>query len=147
MNLDQIIAIDFHTHAEEPCCGPRDDGYHEFQAGMAKYFRNPAGAHGMLAGMALLALSLVVSAFLRWQAVSQVLAAFRKHGGSPMGVAPAIIPLGRDEEPGADEFPVVPVSEGGRVTRQVLLDRRQQLVGHDGAFELLVELGRPQRQG
>ena len=48
MNLDDVRAIDFHTHAEEPCCGPRDDGYDEFQAGMAKYFRNPAGAQGML---------------------------------------------------------------------------------------------------
>lgn len=48
LNLDDIIAIDFHTHAEEPCCGHRDDGYNEFQAGMAKYFRNPAGAEGML---------------------------------------------------------------------------------------------------
>jgi predicted TIM-barrel fold metal-dependent hydrolase len=48
MNINDLIAIDIHTHAEEPCCGPRDDGYHEFQAGMAKYFRNPAGAHGML---------------------------------------------------------------------------------------------------
>ncbi len=48
MNLDELVAIDIHTHAEEPCCGPRDDGYDEFQAGMAKYFRNPAGAQGML---------------------------------------------------------------------------------------------------
>jgi uncharacterized protein len=48
MNLDELVAIDIHTHAEEPCCGPRDDGYDEFQAGMAKYFRNPAGAKGML---------------------------------------------------------------------------------------------------
>jgi hypothetical protein len=48
MNLDDLIAIDIHTHAEEPCCGPRDDGYDEFQAGMAKYFKNPAGAHGMM---------------------------------------------------------------------------------------------------
>jgi len=48
MNLDELIAIDIHTHAEEPCCGPRDDGYDEFQAGMARYFRNPAGAKGML---------------------------------------------------------------------------------------------------
>lgn len=48
MNLDTLRAIDFHTHAEEPCCGPRDDGYDEFQAGMAAYFRNPAGAQGML---------------------------------------------------------------------------------------------------
>ncbi|MFV0244215.1 MAG: amidohydrolase family protein [Qingshengfaniella sp.] len=48
MNIDDLIAIDFHIHAEEPCCGPRDDGYDEFQAGMAKYFKNPAGAEGML---------------------------------------------------------------------------------------------------
>ncbi|MEX0404883.1 amidohydrolase family protein [Aquibium sp. LZ166] len=48
MKLDELVAIDIHTHAEEPCCGPRDDGYDEFQAGMAKYFRNPAGAKGML---------------------------------------------------------------------------------------------------
>jgi Predicted metal-dependent hydrolase of the TIM-barrel fold len=48
MNLDELIAIDIHTHAEEPCCGPRDDGYDEFQAGMARYFGNPAGAKGML---------------------------------------------------------------------------------------------------
>ena len=50
INLDDIVAIDIHTHAEEPCkaCNPRDDGYTEFQEGMAKYFRNPAGADGML---------------------------------------------------------------------------------------------------
>ncbi|MBC7151546.1 MAG: amidohydrolase [Rhizobium sp.] len=48
MDIDDLVAIDFHTHAEEPCCGPRDDGYDEFQAGMASYFKNPAGAKGML---------------------------------------------------------------------------------------------------
>ena len=48
MNLDELVALDIHTHAEEPCCGPRDDGYDEFQAGMAAYFKNPAGASGML---------------------------------------------------------------------------------------------------
>ncbi|WP_010140778.1 4-hydroxyphenyl-beta-ketoacyl-CoA hydrolase [Oceanicola sp. S124] len=48
MNVDELVAIDFHTHAEEPCKCGRDDGYNEFQAGMAKYFRNPAGADGML---------------------------------------------------------------------------------------------------
>lgn len=48
MNIDELVAIDIHTHAEEPCVGPRDDGYDEFQAGMAKYFKNPAGAQGML---------------------------------------------------------------------------------------------------
>lgn len=48
MNLDEIIAIDFHTHAEEPCNCDRDDGYNAFQAGMAAYFKNPAGTAGML---------------------------------------------------------------------------------------------------
>jgi predicted TIM-barrel fold metal-dependent hydrolase len=48
MNIDDLIAIDIHTHAEEPCCHNRDDGYNEFQAGMAEYFKNPAGAAGML---------------------------------------------------------------------------------------------------
>jgi uncharacterized protein len=48
VNPDDLVAIDFHTHAEEPCNHRRDDGYNEFQAGMAAYFRNPAGAEGML---------------------------------------------------------------------------------------------------
>lgn len=48
IDVANIRAIDIHTHAEEPCCGPRDDGYTEFQAGMAAYFKNPAGAEGML---------------------------------------------------------------------------------------------------
>jgi predicted TIM-barrel fold metal-dependent hydrolase len=48
VNLSELVALDVHTHAEEPCCGPRDDGYDEFQAGMANYFKNPAGAKGML---------------------------------------------------------------------------------------------------
>lgn len=47
INLDEIIAIDFHTHAEEPCSCARDDGYYEFQEDFAKYFKNPAG-HNML---------------------------------------------------------------------------------------------------
>lgn len=46
--LNKFNAIDIHTHAEEPCCVDRDDGYNEFQAGMAKYFKNPAGVEGML---------------------------------------------------------------------------------------------------
>jgi uncharacterized protein len=41
MNVDDLVAIDFHTHAEEGSCGPRDDGYDDFQAALAKYFRNP----------------------------------------------------------------------------------------------------------
>ncbi len=48
LNLDELIAIDIHTHAEEPCRHDRDDGYIEFQKGMASYFGNPAGADGML---------------------------------------------------------------------------------------------------
>ena len=44
MNIDELVAIDIHTHAEEPCCGPRDDGYDEFQAGMAKYFASETAA-------------------------------------------------------------------------------------------------------
>lgn len=48
VDFSKVTAIDIHTHAEEPCCGPRDDGYDDFQAGMAAYFRNPAGAKGML---------------------------------------------------------------------------------------------------
>ncbi len=48
LNLDDIVAIDIHTHAEEPCGTHADDGYDAFQAGMAKYFKNPAGAQGML---------------------------------------------------------------------------------------------------
>ena len=48
MNFDDLTAFDFHTHAEEPCQHPRDDGYDDFQAGMAAYFKNPAGKDGML---------------------------------------------------------------------------------------------------
>ncbi len=48
VDFSAVRAIDFHTHAEEPCNHARDDGYNEFQAGMAAYFRNPAGAEGML---------------------------------------------------------------------------------------------------
>ena len=43
VDFSKVKAIDFHTHAEEPCCDTRDDGYNEFQAGMAAYFKNPAG--------------------------------------------------------------------------------------------------------
>lgn len=48
INIDDIIAIDIHTHAEEPCCTHREDGYDDFQAAMSRYFRNPAGRDGML---------------------------------------------------------------------------------------------------
>ncbi len=36
---DKMIAIDIHTHAEEPCGTHLDDGYEEFQAGMSAYFK------------------------------------------------------------------------------------------------------------
>ncbi|MEO8241923.1 MAG: amidohydrolase family protein [bacterium] len=48
MNFDDLVAFDMHVHAEEPCGDHHDDGYHDFQAGMARYFKNPAGTDGML---------------------------------------------------------------------------------------------------
>ena len=36
---DKMIAIDIHTHAEEPCGTHTDDGYEEFQKGMSDYFK------------------------------------------------------------------------------------------------------------
>ena len=48
LDIDNLVAIDVHTHAEEPCNHARDDGYNDFQEGMAAYFRNPAGKEGML---------------------------------------------------------------------------------------------------
>ena len=36
---DKMIAIDIHTHAEEPCGTHVDDGYDAFQAGMSAYFK------------------------------------------------------------------------------------------------------------
>ena len=40
-NLDDAVAIDIHTHAEEPCGLHGDDGYDDFQAQMATYFKSP----------------------------------------------------------------------------------------------------------
>jgi len=40
-DLDKVVAIDFHTHAEEPCGTHADDGYDDFQAGMTAYFKSP----------------------------------------------------------------------------------------------------------
>lgn len=48
VDFGAVQSIDFHTHAEEPCCDAGDEGYNEFQAAMAAYFKNPAGAKGML---------------------------------------------------------------------------------------------------
>jgi predicted TIM-barrel fold metal-dependent hydrolase len=48
MSADHLVAIDFQTHAREPCDHHGDDGYNESQAGMATCFRNPPGTEGML---------------------------------------------------------------------------------------------------
>jgi predicted TIM-barrel fold metal-dependent hydrolase len=37
-DLDKVIAIDIHTHAEEPCGSHADDGYDDLQAAMGRYF-------------------------------------------------------------------------------------------------------------
>ena len=39
-NIDDVVAIDIHTHAEEPCGMHGDDGYDDFQAQMADYFKS-----------------------------------------------------------------------------------------------------------
>ncbi|MEP6828138.1 MAG: amidohydrolase family protein [Aestuariivirga sp.] len=41
IDIANIRAIDFHTHAEEPCGCHADDGYDELQSAMAQYFRAP----------------------------------------------------------------------------------------------------------
>ena len=41
MNVNELVAIDVHTHAEEPCGTHPDDGYDELQAQMAVYFNQP----------------------------------------------------------------------------------------------------------
>lgn len=41
LDADKLVAIDIHTHAEEPCGTHADDGYDDFQAGMARYFKMP----------------------------------------------------------------------------------------------------------
>ena len=40
-DIDKVVAIDIHTHAEEPCGCHADDGYDDFQARMAEYFGSP----------------------------------------------------------------------------------------------------------
>ncbi len=39
MNVQDLIAIDVHTHAEVSCRGPADDYGHEFDEAAAKYFK------------------------------------------------------------------------------------------------------------
>ena len=41
VNVNELVAIDVHTHAEEPCGTHPDDGYDELQAQMAIYFNQP----------------------------------------------------------------------------------------------------------
>lgn len=41
VDFASVRAIDFHTHAEEPCGCHADDGYDDLQAAMAKYFGAP----------------------------------------------------------------------------------------------------------
>ncbi len=41
IDLDSVVAIDFHTHAEEACGLHADDGYDDLQAAMHKYFKSP----------------------------------------------------------------------------------------------------------
>jgi hypothetical protein len=40
-DVNELVAIDVHTHAEEPCGTHPDDGYDELQAAMAVYFNQP----------------------------------------------------------------------------------------------------------
>ena len=41
VDFSRVRAIDFHTHAEEPCGCHADDGYDDLQATMAAYFGAP----------------------------------------------------------------------------------------------------------
>src|SRR5262249_8939123 len=41
LKIDELVAIDIHTHAEEPCGTHHDDGYDDFQAAMKAYFKSP----------------------------------------------------------------------------------------------------------
>ena len=36
-DIEKVVAIDIHTHAEEPCGMHGDDGYDDFQERMADY--------------------------------------------------------------------------------------------------------------
>src|SRR5215213_1792002 len=40
-NIEEVVAIDIHTHAEEPCVIHVDYVYYDFQAQMAEYFKSP----------------------------------------------------------------------------------------------------------
>ena len=42
-DIEKVVAIDIHTHAEEPCGLHADDGYDDFQERMAEYFLSEVG--------------------------------------------------------------------------------------------------------
>ena len=40
MNLDELVAIDTHTHAEVSCCQPKDPWFDAYERAADKYFKN-----------------------------------------------------------------------------------------------------------
>ena len=40
IDVNKVIAIDVHTHAEVSCCQPHDDYRSEFDEAFAKYFKS-----------------------------------------------------------------------------------------------------------
>ena len=40
MNLDELVAIDTHTHAEVSCCQPKDPWFEPYERAADKYFKN-----------------------------------------------------------------------------------------------------------
>jgi predicted TIM-barrel fold metal-dependent hydrolase len=40
VNLDQLVAIDTHTHAEVSCCQPKDPHFEPYERAADKYFKN-----------------------------------------------------------------------------------------------------------
>jgi hypothetical protein len=38
MNLDELVAIDTHTHAEVSCCQPKDPHFEPYERAADKYF-------------------------------------------------------------------------------------------------------------
>jgi hypothetical protein len=45
MNLDEIVAIDVHTHAEVSCRQPHDDYRPEFDEAFAKFLKQRTAYH------------------------------------------------------------------------------------------------------
>ena len=40
MNLDELVAIDTHTHAEVSCCQPKDPHFEPYERAADRYFKN-----------------------------------------------------------------------------------------------------------